>query len=177
MKIRTKIFLNFFLISLFSLAAVSGSVYYFGREIMVKNIAGYNYLLAQSDIDSIDRFIDRRLEQWETYIKTNSELAAAVKQSNEQFSAIPERDEFIKTQDSSWQNSTSTTVTPFMRELIGNSLSDGLRSRAAFYEEKAGYKVFPEIFVTNKYGALVAATGKTSDYLQADEEWWQKAKA
>jgi methyl-accepting chemotaxis protein len=32
-----------------------------------------------------------------------------------------------------------------------------------------------EIFVTDKYGANVASTGRTSDYYQADEGWWQAA--
>ncbi len=32
-----------------------------------------------------------------------------------------------------------------------------------------------EIFLTDRYGGLVAATGRTSDYYQADEEWWQAA--
>ncbi len=30
-----------------------------------------------------------------------------------------------------------------------------------------------EIFVTDRYGQLVAATGKTGDFYQADEDWWQ----
>ncbi len=32
-----------------------------------------------------------------------------------------------------------------------------------------------EVFVTDKYGALLASTNRTSDYYQADEDWWQKA--
>jgi GAF domain-containing protein/HAMP domain-containing protein len=32
-----------------------------------------------------------------------------------------------------------------------------------------------ELFVTDKYGALVAATNRTSDFYQADEAWWQAA--
>lgn len=32
-----------------------------------------------------------------------------------------------------------------------------------------------ELFVTDKYGALVAATGRTTDFYQADEAWWQAA--
>ena len=31
------------------------------------------------------------------------------------------------------------------------------------------------MFVTDKYGALVASTNRTSDYYQADEDWWQAA--
>jgi signal transduction histidine kinase len=33
---------------------------------------------------------------------------------------------------------------------------------------------FTEVMVTDATGRLVAATNKTSDYFQADEEWWQK---
>ena len=39
-------------------------------------------------------------------------------------------------------------------------------------------ETFPEnveVFVTDKYGALFASTNRTSDYYQADEEWWQTA--
>lgn len=32
-----------------------------------------------------------------------------------------------------------------------------------------------EIFLTDRYGGLLAATGRTSDYYQADEAWWQAA--
>lgn len=34
-----------------------------------------------------------------------------------------------------------------------------------------------EIFVTDKYGGLAAASDKTSDFYQADEIWWQEAYA
>jgi len=32
---------------------------------------------------------------------------------------------------------------------------------------------FAEIFVTDRHGQLVAATGRTGDFYQADEDWWQ----
>lgn len=32
-----------------------------------------------------------------------------------------------------------------------------------------------ELFVTDRYGAIVATTNVTSDYYQGDEEWWQAA--
>lgn len=46
-------------------------------------------------------------------------------------------------------------------------------------DELAEYiQAFPEnaeIFITDKYGGLVATTGRTSDFYQADEAWWQEA--
>ena len=32
-----------------------------------------------------------------------------------------------------------------------------------------------ELFITDRHGALVAASNRISDYAQADEEWWQQA--
>ena len=37
------------------------------------------------------------------------------------------------------------------------------------------YPAHVEVIVTDGFGALVAATNRTSDYYQADEEWWQAA--
>lgn len=34
-----------------------------------------------------------------------------------------------------------------------------------------------EAMVTDRHGRLVAATGRTSDFYQADEDWWQRAYA
>lgn len=41
-------------------------------------------------------------------------------------------------------------------------------------------EVFPEhveMFLTDVYGGVIAATGRTSDFYQADEAWWQAAYA
>ena len=40
---------------------------------------------------------------------------------------------------------------------------------------KALYPQHVEVFATDMYGALMGSTGRTSDYYQADEGWWQAA--
>ena len=42
-----------------------------------------------------------------------------------------------------------------------------------FRDIQARFPDHVELFVTDQYGGLVAATHRTSDYYQADEEWWQ----
>lgn len=37
------------------------------------------------------------------------------------------------------------------------------------------YPDHSEVFITDRYGATMAATGQLSDYFQADEEWWLAA--
>jgi len=39
---------------------------------------------------------------------------------------------------------------------------------------QAGYAAFAEIFITEMNGLNVCVTNKTSDYYQADEEWWTR---
>lgn len=39
----------------------------------------------------------------------------------------------------------------------------------------AGFPDHSEIFITDRYGGTVAATGRLTDYYQADEVWWQAA--
>lgn len=55
-----------------------------------------------------------------------------------------------------------------LKELLENELSMTLK---AF---KAVEGSFGEILVTDRVGKLVSATNKTSDYWQADEDWWQE---
>ena len=45
-----------------------------------------------------------------------------------------------------------------------------------FFDKAHQHRIFSEIFITNKYGTNIAQTGKTSDYYQSDERWWQEAK-
>jgi len=63
-----------------------------------------------------------------------------------------------------------------MESLINNNAANKLREFQSFYEERYGYNVIGEIFVTNAYGANVAQTGKTTDYKQSDENWWKQGK-
>ncbi len=55
-----------------------------------------------------------------------------------------------------------------LRAILDNDASDFLRRYSAIE------KSFREIMVTDYLGRLVAATGKTSDYYQADEDWWKE---
>lgn len=175
MKIRNKIFAVFVAVVLITLSSVFFVMYFFGQNRVLDIIIGYNSLLAKSDLDNIDRVIYRRLERWKSYIHSNPELLETLKKSNADFDKMSGRDEFVNKQDETWKKSDEQLITSFMRNVIENPLSDGLRVRTEFYNDKYGYDIFPEFFITNKYGAVIAATGKTSDYLQSDEDWWTEA--
>jgi len=69
--------------------------------------------------------------------------------------------------DKKWiaADATEPFVKDYTDNVIGNSMKAILDIR----------KNVAEIFVTDRMGGLIAASGKTTDFYQADEEWWQKA--
>ncbi len=56
-----------------------------------------------------------------------------------------------------------------VRERLSNELAHELKNFTTIVPD------FAEAFLTDRYGGLVAASDRTSDYYQADEEWWQAA--
>ena len=148
------------------------------QEAIKTSIGEETAALAREKIDSIDKDIYTRIEHTQAYSKS-SVIEQRLLKSNKQFDEMDDVQEYIKGRDKEWLSLPKETITPFMQKLINNPLSKELREKfelKEFYEDKYGYKVFGEVFITNKYGANVAQTIKTTDYYQADEEWWQVAK-
>jgi len=109
-------------------------------------------------------------------LSKNTELIQAIRDSNSQFGTLDEPYEYINEKDEEWQSASELEITPFMDSIIKSHISDFLRKYTIIPSEEFGDLQFPEIFVTNAYGANVAQTGKTSDYYQSDEGWWLKGK-
>ena len=174
MKISQKLTLGFISIAL--LIAVVGYISVnASQKALQRNIGQTSTSFAATILDQIDKSIYNRIETFQEYCK-DSLIQQVILESNNQFEKLDNRQSYINQQDTEWTSVSKETATPFMEELIENTLSEELRKRIDFYEKKYGYKVFGEIFVTNKYGANAAQSGKTSDYYQADEQWWQDTK-
>jgi len=175
MKIKKKILLYFtgiiFVSSLIFLAG-SGLASF---DILKNDIGKYNSIIATENSHSIDRIINRRLERWHSYISSNKDLFQALDSSNKEFEAKKDRNQYIANRDKEWVAQQADSTSPFMLNIIESPLSGGFRDRIGFYNKEYGYDIFPEMIITNKFGVNIAQTGKTSDYNQSDEEWWQKA--
>lgn len=70
----------------------------------------------------------------------------------------------IEALDARWRNAPDDD--PFIQTLLTNALA---RRLFEFQEANPG---FSEIFVTDARGLNVGQTNKTTDYYQADEDWW-----
>jgi len=174
MRIGPKLVLGFA-----GVALLTGAVGYvsvnISKKALQKSIGENSVSLATDVLDKIDSGIYRRIEELQTF-SIDMEIVEAAEESNSRFERLNDIQSYIKEKDSEWTSAPKETITAFMWELMGNKVSQEMRNLAGNFEDRYGYKVFSEIFLTNKYGANVAMTGRTSDYYQADEQWWQAAK-
>ncbi|MFC1461980.1 HAMP domain-containing protein [Verrucomicrobiota bacterium] len=163
------------LVSATLVAAVGLIAIHETQNVLLDRIGEASASLTAETLDKIDRSIHNRIEIFQDYSR-DPMLRQFLQEAGRQLEERTDREAYIQQQDRDWQSAPKDTITSFMRSLIDCDLSVALRQKAQFYEEKYGYRVFGELFVTDKHGVNVAQTGKTTDYYQADEAWWQAAK-
>jgi len=173
-RIIYKILLSFYLIILIigiiSYIAIHNSHQTMRNEIG-KTVESLTGLVAKE----MDTRINERIDHFHEFI-ISSYLQDFLSQSNMDFEKMVNMQGYIDEKDNEWTAAPKGEITPFMRKLIENDLSEIIRSKIGFYNDMFNFKVYGEVFVTNKFGANVAQTGKTSDFRQDDEEWWQSAR-
>ena len=174
MRIRHKLLLGFGAVALLLSVVVYTSTRS-SREELEDAIGRRSAAFAAMMLDRIDRAIYSRIESVDEYCR-GPLVQRFIAASHEKFERSGDVRADIQAKDEAWRSVPQDEITPFMRGIIDNELSEALRRTARFYEEKYGYRMFAEVFVTNKYGVNIAQTAKTSDYYQADEPWWQNAR-
>lgn len=131
--------------------------------------------LAEQKIDKVHNFLQHRIEIFQEFA-SQRQFQQEIALSNEQFSQNAEIQSFITERDHQWLQPGDKEQLPFINDILQSWISDELRGKALYHEKKNGFRVFGEVFVTNKYGAVIAATQKITDYRQDDEYWWSVAK-
>lgn len=102
----------------------------------------------------------------------DSALSTAVAQANASYGSDANANQAeLEKRDAQWRaaDAAHNDADELVASRLNNPAAQVLQKFRAAYPENA------EVFLTDKYGGNVAATNRTSDYYQADEEWWQKA--
>ena len=150
------------------------------RELLERNIGEESLLFVSNTMDEIDNLIYNRVESFQLQIdKHNHRFQENIKESNQEFDKLgSDQDiyDYIYEKNMEWISTPENETSSFMENIFNNNISKRLIGNMEFYENKYNYSLFGELFVTNKYGANVGQTIRTSDYYQADEEWWQNSR-
>ncbi len=141
------------------------------------NVRTYRLGLTESVGDSLTKLADAQGYQIATALER--EMAAlttlslsrtiqnAARSGNQTANVLTETE--LNQLDQQWReaNAANNIGDPLVTKVIYSSASDDLRSFRLQFTRHA------EIFVTGTQGFNVAASDRTSDYNQSDEEWWQ----
>ena len=98
-----------------------------------------------------------------SYQGSETQILAELQALDQRWQEAPDNDPLILS--ITFRKNTADTVDPVHVQTAGRTLADFLD----LFEEHS------EVFLTDRYGGTIAATGRLSDYYQADELWWQAA--
>jgi len=173
MRIFHKLILSFLFITLMIWAVGFFSIRTF-QETREKTIANYSFSVARMVLDEVDE------ELYSNFIRLSARskgdrLQRTLEASGQAFEKMASSEESIDREERAWVAAPRDQVTPFMQELLDLPLSHSFRQEQEVDRRHMGYALFPELFVTNRFGAIAAMSNKTSDYRQNDEWWWRQA--
>lgn len=148
---------------------------------------GYIYVqsvsasLLQHEMEDISAIIKEVSHHVETYFEekiidvqtlaTVPSLVEHLEKSNSEFRALEydERISHIEKLNDKWMQTTDNSA-PFIQSYYANKVSKFLSHQQQMFPELYG-----EIFLTNKYGAMIATTGKLTTLSHSHKYWWKEA--
>ncbi len=143
-------------------------IYLFGSNILRASAGKEMSQIADLLNLEISRLVDGEVEDIETYSSRPLWIDFTEK-ANAKYEKMTETEilGYFTEMDKKWiaAGSGHPLIKDYTNNAIGNSMKAILDIR----------KNVAEIFVTDRMGGLVAASEKTTDFYQADEEWWQRA--
>jgi serine phosphatase RsbU (regulator of sigma subunit) len=116
---------------------------------------------------NLNQVVDKHIEEMDDWLLL-SDLYGRIRARNAALPRLTDADFAAHIQQIEVRWPTLDVTVPELREVLENDVARQLETFQLLHP------LFAEILVTDIKGQLVAATGKTSDYWQADEEWWQR---
>ena len=162
---RTKLILFFVMVAVLSVGAVALITNGLARNAVEQQVGQLQQGLAERLAFETGKELQNNVEILQATGTQFEEFAA---EANELY--VGEDDEILQRiidLDNRWR--TADEQGPLIRDVISNEIADELREFQAHFSDHV------ELFITDKYGANIAATNRTTDYYQADEDWWKAA--
>ncbi|RLC56679.1 MAG: hypothetical protein DRH89_05150 [Candidatus Cloacimonadota bacterium] len=161
-----KIFLTGLLIITITIVVIYN--YYYSQTL--KNELHHTKFIVDEYSDRINQLILEKVKTIKT-ITVSPILITALDESNDYYSLLSEqkKNAEIQSKDDKWQTIKDQND-PFILKYTDNMVSKYLMSQQNNLEGEYG-----EIFLTNKYGSLVASTAKLTTLAHGHKYWWKGA--
>jgi len=161
-RINIRVFTVFLVVGLLMLIVASTFVLGIGagrlRDSYGANLAN----VADHTVAAVDAYVFRRIIDASILTRVPDIRDEAASGSKRAFDAGAARD-----LEQQWMKTPSLPAA--LKDLFGT------RASLFLAEVSKDDAVYRELFVTDRFGRVVAASRKTSNYIQADEDWWREA--
>ncbi len=175
MRISTKLYSSFLLVVAFT-AALGFYISYENGNTLKEFEGKVAALQAEKIIKRFGQSIHGKIMEVGAATK-RSFLRSKVAESNKQFAQMQDIDAHFVKMEKSWGNSIHLAEFSLQQKVRTNVLSNELRDEfITLYESMRGFRVLSNIFVTNKYGAVIAQTDQENIFNHSKEKWWQETK-
>jgi len=170
MNFALKLSLKIFLTGVTILAIVMIVVYYTSYKSILTSEIKHAQLIVDEISISIDQNVIEKVKTTKA-IAIAPALIKALDESNAHFNSLSaqSRSEEIQSLNNRWKT-TKDPKDSFILKYTDNQVSQFLKNLQTNIKGEYG-----EIFLTNKYGALVASTAKLTTLAHANKYWWKGA--
>jgi len=167
MKFSNKLSLAILITSMIILIIVSYTIYKVSYNSVVKSQLMYTQSISDKISDGIDQLLYEKVKITMTLANTPI-IKKALEKSNLSYADLSDekRTKSIKLLNEKWKSS-KDPADNFILKFTGNKASHFLKNQQALLKGEYG-----EIFLTNKFGALVASTAKLSTFAHGYKYWW-----
>ena len=167
MKLSNKLSFSILITGMIVLILLSFTIYKISYNSIMKSQFMYTKSIADEVSDDIDQLLNEKVKTAMTLANTTI-IKNALEKSNLSYANLPDekRKTSIKLQNEKWK-STKDPTDNFILKFTDNNVSHFLRNQQALLKGEYG-----EIFLTNKFGALIASTSKLSTLAHGHKYWW-----
>ncbi len=155
----------------------------FGVVIVVLLSVGYDALSRQTilnkELHNLKNVTDEMALHFDSHLKglvsasvtlsSAPVISSALQKRNQELAALPdeERNAVINNRDQQWRK-TRDTNDPFIQAYMTKPVAKFLKAQQKLFPQRYG-----EIFLTNRFGEMIATTGKLTTLAHSHKYWWQ----
>lgn len=168
--IKRKISLIISIFSFFAVVLTMSMAFITAHNLLFKSLSNERVAMLNALAHFVEDKINNRIDALEVHLGSQR-WSEFVDKSNLRYSSMqPDAiKDYMLEMDAQWIPAELDNEP--VKSCLHNPMSVRLKNLADISENVS------EIFLTDRYGGVAASSGKTSDFYQADEEWWQKSYA